>query len=170
MNKDYTAVKLGFSAAKQAFQDKQIDMMTDAGNHPSSYFSQIALTNKIRFLGAADDVDWNSEKMKAQLRIPGRTPASFAPDIYGKNQTNTKPTNTIAAWVGLYTRKGMSEDVIYKMTKTFWEHIDEMHSVTAWAKDSINKDNIFKEANTKVHPGALKYYKEIGLKIPANLE
>jgi uncharacterized protein len=169
MNKDYTAVKLGFSAAKQAFQDKQIDMMTGAGNHPSSFFAQLALTNKIRFLGAADDVDWNSKKMKAQLRIPGRTPAIIPVGTYGDSQTNTKPTHTIAAWVGLYTRKGIPEEVIYKMTKSFWEHIDEMHSVTAWAKDSINTKNIFREANTKVHAGALKYYKEIGLKIPANL-
>ena len=53
------------------------------------------------------------------------------------------------------------------MTKTFWEHIDEMHNVAAWAKDAINKKRIFQEANWKFHPGALKYYKEIGLKIPA---
>jgi TRAP transporter TAXI family solute receptor len=170
MNKDYTAVKLGFSAAKQAFQDRQLDMMTDAGNHPSSFWSQIALTSKIRFLGTTPGTDWNSPKFKAQTRIPGRTPASFGSDVYGKNQTNTKPTGTIAAWVGLYTRKGIPEDVIYKMTKTFWEHIDEMHSVTSWAKDAINKKNIFREANTKVHSGAVKYYKEIGLKVPANLQ
>ena len=36
-------------------------------------------------------------------------------------------------------------------------------------KDAINKDNIFKSANHKLHPGALKYYKEIGLKIPAKV-
>ena len=53
------------------------------------------------------------------------------------------------------------------MTKTFWEHIDEMWSTTAWAKGAINKENIFREANWKFHPGALKYYREIGLKIPA---
>jgi TRAP transporter TAXI family solute receptor len=170
MNKDYTAVKLGFTAAKQAFQDRQIDMMTDGGNHPSSFFSQIALTNKIRFLGAADDVDWGSKNMKNQLKRSGFTKGSIAPDIYGKNQTNTKPTQTLASFVGLYTRKGIPKNVIYKMTKTFWEHIDEMHSVTAWAKDAITTDAILSEANTTIHAGALKYYKEIGLKIPANLQ
>jgi TRAP transporter TAXI family solute receptor len=167
MNKDYTAVKLGFSAAMQAFQDRQLDMFTDAGNHPGSLWSQISLTNKIRFLGTGDDVNWSSPKMKAQLRIPGRTPALIAPDIYGRNQTNTKPTGTIAAWVGLYTRKGIPEDVVYKMTKSFWTHIDEMYSVTAWAKEAINTKNIFVAANTELHPGALKYYKEAGIKIPA---
>ena len=38
MNKDYTAVKLGFSPAMQAFQDRQIDMMTGASNHPDSFY------------------------------------------------------------------------------------------------------------------------------------
>jgi len=168
MNKDYTAVKLGFSAGWQAFQDKQLDMYTNASNHPAASFSQITLTNKVRFLGAGD-ADWNTPKMKANMRIPGRSRAQFGPNIYGNNQVNTKPTQTLAAWVGLYTRKGMSEDVIYKMTKTFWEHIDEMHSVAKWAKDAINKENIFKSANHKLHRGAIKYYKEIGLKIPANV-
>ena len=166
MNKDYTAVKLGFSPAMQAFQDRQIDMMTGASNHPDSFFSQIALTNKIRFLGAGD-VDLNAPKMKKIFKIPGRTPGEIKPDIYGKNQTNTKPIKTIAAYTGLYCRAGLSEDAVYRMTKTFWEHIDEMWSTTAWAKGAINKENIFREANWKFHPGALKYYKEIGLKIPA---
>ena len=170
MNKDYTAVKLGFGPAMQAFQDRQIDMMVTASNHPESFFSQVALTNTVRFLGAANDVDWNSPKWKKNFRIPGRTPAEFAPDVYGKNQLNTKPVKTIAAWVGLYTRTAMSEDIVYKMTKTFWKNIDQMHAVAAWAKSAINKDLIFREANWKFHPGALKYYKEIGLEVPAIAE
>ena len=166
MNKDYTAVKLGFSPAMQAFQDRQIDMMVGASNHPDSFWSQITLTNKVRFLGAGD-VDLNAPKMKKIFKIPGRTPGEIQPNIYGKNQTNTKPTKTIAAYTGLYCRAGLSEEAVYKMTKTFWEHIDEMWSTTAWAKGAINKENIFREANWKFHPGALKYYREIGLKIPA---
>jgi uncharacterized protein len=168
MNKDYTAVKLGFSAAWQAFQDKQLDMYNNASNHPDANFSQLTLTNKLRFLGASD-ADWNTPEMKATMKIPGRTRGQFSPNVYGDNQANTKPTQTVSAWVGLYTRKGIPEDVIYKMTKSFWEHIDEMHSVAKWAKTAINKDNIFKAANHKLHPGALKYYKEIGLKIPAKV-
>jgi hypothetical protein len=168
MNKDYTPVKLGFSPAMQAFQDRQISMMTGASNHPSAFFSQISLTNKIRFLGIEDKKAWDSPMGKKLFRVPGKERATIAPDIYGKNQTNTKPVETIAAYTGLYTRVGMPEDVIYKMTKSFWENIDEMYNVTSWAKGALNKKNIFAQNSTKLHPGALKYYKEIGLKIPAN--
>ena len=163
--KDYEVVKLGFSPAMQAFQDRQIDVLVAASNPPASNFAQIALTNRIRFLGAAE-TDWETPAMKKVMAVPGRTRGQIAPDVYGKNQVNEKPIQTIAAWVGLVTRKGIPDEVIYKMTRTFWEHIDEMHAVAPWAADAINFDNAFREMNMKLHPGALRYYKEKGLKIP----
>lgn len=163
--KDYEAVKLGFSAAMQAFQDRQIDVLSVSSNPPASNFAQVALTSRIRFLSATD-ADWEKPSMKKVMRIPGRTRGSFPADIYGRNQANETPVQTIAAWVGLVTRKGIPDEVIYKMTKTFWEHIDEMHAAAPWAKEAINFENAFSQMNMKLHPGALRYYKEKGLKIP----
>jgi TRAP transporter TAXI family solute receptor len=163
--KDYEVIKLGFSPAMQAFQDRQIDVLVASGNPPASNFVQVALTNKIRFIGASD-ADWEKPAMKKVMSLPGRTRGQFAADIYGPNQANEKPVQTIAAWVGLVTRKGIPDEVIYKMTKTFWDHIDEMHAVTPWAKDAINLDNAFRQMNMKLHPGALRYYKEAGVKVP----
>jgi len=165
--RDYEAVKLGFSAAAQAFQDRQIDMLSMTSNPPASNFVQAALTSKIRFLGATD-ADWNKPAMKKVMALPGRTRGIIPAKIYGPNQANEAPVQTIAAWVGLVTRKGIPDDVIYKMTKTFWEHVDEMHAVAPWAKEAINLDNAFKQLNMKLHPGAVRYYKEKGLKIPEN--
>jgi TRAP transporter TAXI family solute receptor len=163
--KDYEVIKLGFSPAMQAFQDRQVDVLVASGNPPASNFVQVALTNKIRFIGATD-ADWEKPAMKKVMSLPGRTRGQFAADIYGPNQANEKPVQTIAAWVGLVTRKGIPDEVIYKMTKTFWDHIDEMHAVTPWAKDAINLDNAFRQMNMKLHPGALRYYKEAGVKVP----
>ncbi|NKB20291.1 MAG: TAXI family TRAP transporter solute-binding subunit [Alphaproteobacteria bacterium] len=163
--KDYKVVKLGFSPAMQAFQDRQLDVLVATSNPPAANFVQAALTNKIRFLGASD-ADWKTPAMKKLMRVPGRTSGQFAADAYGKNQANTKPVQTIAAWVGLVTRKDIPDDVIYKMTKTFWEHIDEMYGVATWAKEALNLKSAFSQMNMKLHPGALRYYKEIGLKIP----
>ena len=149
----------------QAFQDRQIDVLVASGNPPASNFVQVALTNKIRFLGATDE-DWEKPAMKKVMSLPGRTRGQFPADVYGANQANEKPVQTIAAWVGLVTRKGIPDEVIYKMTKTFWDHIDEMHAVAPWAKDAINIGNAFKQMNMKLHPGALRYYKEAGVKVP----
>ena len=167
-DKDYEVVKLGFSPAMQAFQDRQIDVLVAASNPPASNFVQIALTNRIRFLGASD-ADWETPAMKKVMAIPGRTRGRFAADVYGANQANEKPVQTIAAWVGLVTRKGIPDEVIYKMTRTFWEHIDEMHAVAPWAADAINLGNAFNQMNMKLHPGALRYYKEAGVKVPESV-
>ena len=166
--KDYKVVKLGFGPAMQAFQDRQLDVLVASSNPPAANFVQAALTNKIRFLGASDS-DWMKPGMKKLMRIPGRVRGQFPADVYGKNQANKRPIQTVGAWVGLVTRKGMDEEVIYKMTKTFWEHIDEMYGVASWAKDALSLDKAFTQMNMKLHPGALRYYKEKGLKIPPNV-
>ncbi len=166
--KDYEVVRLGFSPAMQAFQDRQIDALVVASNPPASNFVQVALTSRIRFLGASD-ADWETPAMKKVMRIPGRTKGRFAADVYGANQANEEPVQTIAAWVGLVTRKGIPEEVIYRMTKTFWEHLDEMHAVAPWAADAINLGNAFNEMNMKLHPGALRYYKEAGVEVPESV-
>lgn len=166
--KDYEVVKLGFSPAMQAFQDRQLDVLVASSNPPAANFVQAALTNKIRFLGASD-ADWDKPAMKKLMKVPGRTRGQFAADAYGSNQANEKPVQTIAAWVGLVTRKDIPNEVIYKMTKTFWDHIDEMYGVASWAKEALNLDTAFKQMNMKLHPGALRYYKEKGVKVPAHV-
>ncbi len=163
--KDYEVVKLGFGPAAQAFQDRQIDLLTSPSNPPTAALAQIALSNKLRFLGAVDS-DWEKPAMKKVMSIPGRTRGQFPADVYGGNQVNTKPIQTVAAWVSLGTRKDIPEEVVYKMTKTFWEHVDEMYAVASWAKDAINLNNAFVSLNMKLHPGAIKYYKEKGIEIP----
>jgi TRAP-type uncharacterized transport system substrate-binding protein len=55
------------------------------------------------------------------------------------------------------------------MTKAFWEHIDEAHAMAPWMKNAINKEQALAAVAGAVHPGAAKYYKEIGLKIPEGL-
>ena len=166
--KDYKVVKLGFSPAMQAFQDRQLDVLVASSNPPAANFVQAALTSKIRFLGASD-ADWERPAMKKLMRIPGRVRGQFPADVYGKNQANEKPVQTVGAWVGLVTRKDIPDSVIYKMTKTFWEHIDEMYGVASWAKDALKLETAFTQMNMKLHPGALRYYKEKGLKIPGKV-
>lgn len=155
----------GFGPARQAFQDKQLDMMVDPSNPPSATFSQIALTNKIRFLGLSDS-DWKLPGVQKVMKLPGRTPGVIPAGAYGKNQVNEKDVHTVSAWVGLGTTKFVPDEVVYKMTKTFWEHISEVQQAAPWMKDAIKLENVFVKINMKLHPGAYKYYKEIGLKIP----
>ena len=49
------------------------------------------------------------------------------------------------------------------MTKAFWEHLDEAHAMAKVMPDVVNLKNAIYAMSSRIHPGALKYYKEIGL-------
>jgi len=92
-----------------------------------------------------------------KLIIPAGTYSGIESDIV----TTTLP-------VGVYTTTKMDKMTAYKLTKAFWESQDNLAKQSVWW-DAIVPDrlDIF---YTKLHPGALKYYKEINANIPDRLK
>jgi len=62
----------------------------------------------------------------------------------------------------LVTHEGVSTDVVYKMTKSMFEHLDTLYAAHAAAK-AITKADGPKGSPIPFHPGAEKYYREAGL-------
>jgi TRAP-type uncharacterized transport system substrate-binding protein len=50
------------------------------------------------------------------------------------------------------------------MTKAFWEHLDEWHGMSVQTEETLTLENAVATLTDPVHPGTLKYYKEIGPK------
>jgi uncharacterized protein len=167
--RDYTQVKMGWGAAATAFQDRKFDVWIPTTNAPSPQVQQIALQSKIRLLGL-DKSKFDHPAAKKYFGQPGRRVVELAPDVYGKNLVNTAPILATGAYVGLSTRADMPTDVIYKMTKAFWEHIDEAHAMAPWMKESVSLKGALEAIAGKLHPGAEKYYREIGMTIPKGLD
>ena len=72
---------------------------------------------------------------------------------------------TVASPVLTYTSADLSEEIAYKITKAFWENkkiIVEAHVIGK----GLNIKGV-RYGVAKVHPGALKYYREVGVEIPA---
>ena len=157
--KDFEAVDFGFDAAIQAFQDDKIDVIVLSTNVPSSSVSQFALTKKIRLI----DIDVTKLKINPLI---GRTINVIAPDAYGDNQVNTSPVRTHGALVNFSARMDLDEEVVYQVTKAIWEHVDELHEAAAWMKDTVALENALELIPMRLHPGAERYYREIGMTIP----
>jgi len=166
--RDYKQVKMGWGAAAAAFQDRKFDVWIPTTNAPSPQVQQIALQNKIRLLGL-DKSKFDHPAAKEYFKQPGRIVTELNPEVYGKNLANTEPILATGAYVGLSTRADLPEDLIYKMTKAFWEHLDDAHAMAPWMKSAINKEQALAAIAGKLHPGAEKYYREIGWKIPEGL-
>jgi hypothetical protein len=77
-------------------------------------------------------------------------------------------TRTTAANSYIVVRKKLDTNLVYKMVKATWENLDEIHKSASVLK-TLSKSNPLAGVNLPLHPGAAKYYKEIGFKVPAHL-
>lgn len=167
--KDFEQVNLGWEAAAQSFQDKHIDVYMNPTLPPSPVIQQFALSSRIRLLGLAEK-HMVSEEFKAFSTRPGGMLDKIPAGTYGENQVNKEDVTTIGSIVGIGTRKDMPDDVIYKMTKTFWEGVAKQRDKAPWLR-TVKIENVFREmVNMPLHPGAARYYTEIGMAIPAELK
>lgn len=164
---DYETVKLGWGPAAQAFQDGQLDVYMNPTNAPSPVFTQVALTRKIRFLGIPRE-QLENPKVKALYNRPGGAVGTLPKGTYGANQVNDSDVLTIKAIVGIGAGEHVKADLVYTMTKTFWDNVAAESKGTPWLRQ-LSIDGVFEQMNMPLHPGAVKYYREIGMKIPEKL-
>ncbi len=163
--KDYTSVKLGHESASQAFQDHNIDVLFNATVAPSPVISQVALTNKVRFIGVDLDTFESNPELQKLISTPGYSIKPLEPGVYGENQVNKEPVYTIGINVGIATNKDLDEEVIYKMTKAYWDGLEEQKASTPWLRN-LSLDSVFADMNMPMHPGAARYFREIGMEVP----
>jgi TRAP transporter TAXI family solute receptor len=62
----------------------------------------------------------------------------------------------------LITSADVSDDLIYAVTKSIYENREEVTAKHA-AGRAINPKNVVRDTGTEFHPGAIRYYKEIGI-------
>ena len=74
-----------------------------------------------------------------------------------------KPTNLLAFDMVLYTNDKLPEDTIYRATKAIYENKDELAATFAGFKIFDPKHMATPVKDVPFHPGALKFYKEIGI-------
>ncbi len=161
---DYQMAKLDWSSGNQAFQDGQVDLYIGPTELPSAGIQQLALLQEIRFLDIPEEA-MDTEPMKEVMALPGRTIMKIPSDIYGENQVNTEPVNAVGTWVGLGTHKDVDEELVYQITKTIFENLQAFYNAGEFMK-TINEDNALRQMNGKLHPGALRYYRESGFDVP----
>ena len=69
---------------------------------------------------------------------------------------------TVASPALLSVRKDISEEVVYEVTKAIFEHLDILAETHTQGKN-IKLETALNGMSIPLHPGAEKYYKEVGL-------
>ena len=80
----------------------------------------------------------------------------------GRYQGVDQDTPTFGLANGMVISKDVPEATVYAMTKAIFENIERLKSVHP-ALGRITKDSVLNGFGAPLHPGALKYYREIGV-------
>lgn len=90
--------------------------------------------------------------------IPGGTYPGVADD-----------TKTIAVWNALVVPKDFNEQQAYDLTKAIFENVDTVVGVYAPAAEYLKPETAV-NAPVPLHPGAVRYYEEVGVDLPAEVK
>jgi hypothetical protein len=84
-------------------------------------------------------------------------------EAYGGRVVNDEPVMCWSVPLMLVVRKDMDPELAYKLVKVFWEHLDEVKKISKQLSGLELKASL-QNLSSPIHPGAMKYYKEIGVK------
>lgn len=164
---DYEAIKLAWSAANQAFEDGKFDVFMRSGTIGSAAVDQFGSAKKFRLLGVPEDII-GTPAWDKYLETPGYA-ADILPAGTYKNQANNDQDVLASAYVMFVgVNKDMDEQTAYDLTKAMFENLDDAHSVNQGLKP-LTLENAFVSLAAPLHPGAIRYYEELGVDVPTHL-
>ncbi|MDR0589694.1 MAG: TAXI family TRAP transporter solute-binding subunit [Spirochaetaceae bacterium] len=144
---------LSFGASADALRDNKIDAFFCVAGAPTTAIVDLAIGKDIIIL---DIDDAHAAQLKAKYPFYTQFPVPA-----GSYRGQNGDIKTVAVKATFVVSKRLSDDVVYQLTKTLFESRDEIISAhakgtelsTAYAVDGIS---------VPFHPGAEKYFKEIG--------
>ncbi len=141
----------------QAVKNRRAVGFSTASSAPAGMVSEISSTTQIRLL-ELDEADYQKVSKKfARYVIPAGTYKGVDYDV-----------KTMSLLVGTYTTTDLPDEIVYEITKAFWE------KRAVWEKShpamKLVKMEGLNQLVAKVHPGALKYYEEIGFTVSDKLK
>lgn len=141
-------------------QDGLIDAFPFCAGVPIAAFSELETTNKVRFFTFTGE-----EIARLKTALPELSDSLIPKGTY-KQQTEDHKT------VGLFNfgiaHKDLPEDLVYGVVKAVLENNAQMVKGHAAAKETL-AENWNRNTFLPFHPGAVRYYKEKGFNVPAQL-
>lgn len=158
---DFTPQNEIYTAAVQSLADGQSDAAFMGGAIPTPAVVQACNSSDIHFISYDPEV-----RTKLMKDYPFFSPATIpAKNKEGKATYKGMDEDFEAMDVGamqLITHADVDEELIYNLTKTIWENRAEIVKQHPAAR-AINEKNAARNTGTEFHPGAIRFYKEIGI-------
>ena len=159
IEKKVQLLDIDVATAPDAVMSNKVSGLAMAGSFPIPRIADIAKATPIRILSLPPAV---VAKMVAadDSIIPQTIPKNTYPGL-------DADVATVAVPVGMYTTRRMSNATAYALTKAFWSQLGPLADKNAvWravAGPAVATLGI------TLHPGALRFYKEAGVPVPASM-
>jgi TRAP transporter TAXI family solute receptor len=153
--KDIKVANLSFKESGSALKDKQLDAFFVTAGVPNAAIQEVSTLGAVKILSVDDAVAAkliDKYKFYAKVTIPA-----------GSYNGMTAAAPTVAVKATLVTRADLPDAMVYAITKTLFEKQADLASAHAKGKELSLKGAI-EGVSVDFHPGALKYYKEKGVK------
>lgn len=157
---DMRVQRLNFNETADALRDGDIDAGFWSVGPPTSSIMNLAATRDIALVPLSAD-----EIARAQSVEPVFAPYTLRAGMYDKVATDVQ---TISIPNVLVVNASMSDDLAYAITKLLFERTADLIAIHPAANDTT-VDFSLTSTPVPLHPGAVRYYREIGATIPDRL-
>lgn len=146
--------------ANDLMADGRLDVAVAAGAVPHPAASQYAARSKIRLIGLTA-----AEQKKFIEANPQLSPMTVPANSF---EGQTKPILTVGSYTMVVVNKDLPADFVYAMLKATYDHKSDLaHAYKAYSK--LSYESIL-NSPIPLHPGAVRFYEEHGIKLPARLK
>lgn len=147
-------MQLSYAEQVTAFKDRQVDMVYAFASAPTAAMLDAASQAKVKMLAFSD-----ADIAKIQESFPFLVETSLTSNHYN---FITEDVKTLGAYTTLFANTEVPEDVIYEAMKSMYSDLATIQAAHG-AMAAFTAEEAVKGLPIDLHPGALKYYKEIGV-------
>ncbi|MGL1832585.1 TAXI family TRAP transporter solute-binding subunit [Rhodocyclaceae bacterium SMB388] len=150
----------GAADAASQLKDGLLDAFCFAAGIPISAFSQLAAEANVVMFG------FNDQELPVILeKHPEVSALTIRAGTYAGHDYDQ---NTVAMWNFAVAHKDMPDSLAYEVTKLVMDNHERMMQVHSAARETL-PENVDKNSFLPFHAGAVRYYEETGVTIPASL-
>jgi len=143
---------LPFAESVELMKNRQLDATLQSAGLGVASIRDLATAIRITMVSVPPEV-------VAKVGDPAYQAAAIPANTY-TGQTADVPTAAIPNF--LVTHSGVPADLVYQMTKAMYSNLETLYAAHNAAR-VIKRENALKGMGIPLHPGAERYYKEVGL-------
>jgi TRAP transporter TAXI family solute receptor len=147
---------LSFGEAFDMMINEELDAVFVTSGIPTSSVALMASKVDIKLL----EIDENIMQDLVES-FPYYTIEIVPAETYPGSEKDIFALSTRALWI---CNKDLDDDLVYEMLKVYYEELNLLKTIHV-SLDQESKETALKGMSIPIHPGALKFYKEIGLEV-----